>query len=116
MQLFEALFKDTDMKLDTITCPKSALVWAVTPSLKYDLIFTDHDLKVPGFAGIDLVDELDKHGIKTPIIAMSANMDDEKSEMYLKRPNVVATIPKPFFDIDLVELANEHINKGENDG
>lgn len=63
------------------------------------------DLAMPGMSGIDLKRELDRRGIKIPIIFITAH-GDEQVRQRLRERGAVECLLKPFTDIALQEALN----------
>lgn len=114
LEYLESAFKGSGIGLDIADCPTKAI--AFTSVYPFALILTDNDLGYEKLKGYELVEELERRGSKTPVIAMSGDMDDELREKYLQLTNVVATTQKPFLDINIVELVRSHINKEKKEG
>jgi FixJ family two-component response regulator len=71
------------------------------------------DLAMPGMSGIDLKKELDRRGVKIPIVFITAH-GDELVRQRLRERGAVDCLLKPFTDTALQEALNSALQSNSN--
>ena len=92
----QSIFKNIGYEIELAKNGAEAIT--MTSEKKYDIIFMD--LFMPEVDGFEATVQIRKNGIKTPIIAMSADSDDQRKadsilvgmDEYLEKPAKVETV------------------------
>ena len=107
LKVFSALFKKTQMEIDTAASGAEAI--EKCHNQKYDMIFMDH--MMPEMDGIQCYDELIKDDANlnkdVPVVMLTANAVAGTREMYLEH-GFVDYIAKPFKVDEVTRVIMEH--------
>lgn len=69
------------------------------------------DITMPGMSGVDLVEELKRRGINTPVIFITAQRDEKLRSQVLER-GAIACLFKPFSGAAIHAALNEALGIG----
>ncbi len=108
LRVFKGLLKKSEMEIDLADSGKQAL--EMLTEKKYDIIFMDH--MMPEMDGIETLKAL-RHmrggaNVKTPVIALTANVVSGAEAMYLKE-GFSAYLAKPIVPEMLIGILKDHI-------
>ncbi len=108
LRVFKGLLKRSEMEIDLADGGRTAL--EMLNEKKYDIIFMDH--MMPEMDGIETLKALRRMrgcaNIKTPVIALTANVVSGAEAMYLKE-GFSAYLAKPIVPEMLISVLKDHI-------
>lgn len=104
--ILQAVFSDGSYTVSTAEDGRDALQRLKTNPV--DLVITD--LQMPDVDGVSLIQEMKRYYPTTMVIVMSAFADEERYRSFLS-DQPIRCLPKPFRRTEVLEMANELLQK-----
>ena len=105
-EALDSLFRSIGLRTLSFASP-AELLQAAAPDGPGCLIL---DVRLPGISGLDLQDQLARHGIALPIVFMTGHGDIPMSVRAMKA-GAVDFLPKPFRDQDMLDAVAAAIER-----
>ena len=105
-EALDSLFRSIGLRTLSFASP-AELLQAAVPDGPGCLIL---DVRLPGISGLDLQDQLARHGIALPIVFMTGHGDIPMSVRAMKA-GAVDFLPKPFRDQDMLDAVAAAIER-----